>query len=296
MRAGARARAPAAIAVGAAPGEVTVAANGVRLLVQASDAALLALVRDALPTGAVLRAGGGQAHVSYRIARSAADATGDGALRVVIHDPSAARPTYRRVPDDAALAALLADDLEFRIALHAPEHLFVHAAAVARRGRAVSLPGRSRAGKSTLAAALVQAGAEYMSDEFTVLTADGLVRPYPRPLHLRAADGSAGRQVDPLSIGTVRTAAAPLALVALTSYRRGAQWRAHTMSRGETALALFRHAVAARRRPAAALERIARATTRGEVMGVRGARGDATEMAAWVLDWLDRSVAETWAS
>jgi hypothetical protein len=40
------------------------------------------------------------------------------------------------------------------------------------------LPGKSFAGKTTLVAALVRAGAEYWSDEYAVLDANGDVHPY----------------------------------------------------------------------------------------------------------------------
>ena len=74
------------------------------------------------------------------------------------------------------------------IALHAPNHVFVHAGVVGVEDRAIVLPGRSFAGKTTLVAALVKAGAEYWSDEYAVLDADGLVHPYPKPLSVRIND------------------------------------------------------------------------------------------------------------
>jgi hypothetical protein len=64
------------------------------------------------------------------------------------------------------------------IALHAPEHVFVQAGVVGVGERAMVLPGKSFAGKTTLVAALVRAGAEYWSDEYAVLDANGDVHPY----------------------------------------------------------------------------------------------------------------------
>ena len=59
------------------------------------------------------------------------------------------------------------------------ERVFVHAGVVGWKGHAIVIPGRSRSGKTTLVAELVKAGAEYYSDEFAVLDAEGRVHPFP---------------------------------------------------------------------------------------------------------------------
>ena len=75
------------------------------------------------------------------------------------------------------------------IAANTRDWIFVHAGAVACGGRAVVLPGESFSGKTTLVAALVQAGASYYSDEYAVLDADGRVHPYARRLSIRSDGG-----------------------------------------------------------------------------------------------------------
>lgn len=84
-----------------------------------------------------------------------------------------------------AMARALAWDLNVT-ALAAPtDRTHVHAAVVARDGRAMILPGVSGAGKSTLALTLAASGWEYFSDEVAALDADELlVHPYPRPIAL----------------------------------------------------------------------------------------------------------------
>lgn len=65
--------------------------------------------------------------------------------------------------------------------------LALHAGVVARAGRALVLPGPSGHGKSTLVAALLRAGWDYVSDESLCLRwDDGAVVAYPRPLGLSA--------------------------------------------------------------------------------------------------------------
>lgn len=64
--------------------------------------------------------------------------------------------------------------------------LAVHAAAVARGGRAVVLSGPGGTGKTTLALALAARGFEILSDELAVLDPAGrLVFPYRRNVHVR---------------------------------------------------------------------------------------------------------------
>ena len=54
-------------------------------------------------------------------------------------------------------------------ALHTPDRLLLHAGAVERDGRVVALTGISGQGKTTLTAALVQAGYGYVTDELVAI-------------------------------------------------------------------------------------------------------------------------------
>lgn len=71
------------------------------------------------------------------------------------------------------------------IASAVADHVVLHAAAVAREGRALVLPAAMEAGKTTLTAGLIDRGWAYLSDEAAVLTLDGRqVRGYPKPLSI----------------------------------------------------------------------------------------------------------------
>jgi len=64
--------------------------------------------------------------------------------------------------------------------------LLLHAAAAEHNGDVVLFPGPQGSGKSTLVAALVQAGFRYVSDEIAAIDPDaGVVDPYPKPISLR---------------------------------------------------------------------------------------------------------------
>ena len=61
----------------------------------------------------------------------------------------------------------------------------MHAGAIEWRDRVVLLPGVSNAGKSTLVAGLVRAGARYLTDEAACLDHETLVvRPFPKAIAL----------------------------------------------------------------------------------------------------------------
>ena len=82
--------------------------------------------------------------------------------------------------------AVLERAIEYDLAYWADdEFIFVHAGAVKFNGKAIVLPGKSGAGKSTLVKKLVDAGAEYYSDDMAIFNSKGFVLPYPSPISLR---------------------------------------------------------------------------------------------------------------
>lgn len=261
---------------------IHVTCHGAVIALQAWDERLLHRVRALLPVRvAVVGACPADVEYDWTVTRGA---DGDALHRVVareLRSPDADLVADTR--DEHEAAARLADDLEFRMAVHARERLVVHAAAVAWQGRVVLVPGRSFSGKSTLAAALLRAGATYLSDEWAVLGDDGLVHPFPRPLRLRDQRGAPLHRVPAPRLGApVAASALPASLVVWTTYEAGAPWRPRRMSAGQTALALLDNAPAARRAPADALRIIARVLDAG-VVGLRCARGDADETARHIL-------------
>jgi hypothetical protein len=175
-------------------------------------------------------------------------------------------------------------DLQRTLAHRADGLVFVHAGVVAWRGRALVLPGRSRSGKSELVAALVRAGADYLSDEFAVFDRDGRVHPYARPIALRRPDGA--RRVSPETLGG-RAAGRPLrpGLIAFLRYAAGSRGRTRRLSSGQTVLGLLRHSVAARRR--LPLVRSVLVPIASAVSAVSGVRGEADAQAVALLRALE---------
>jgi hypothetical protein len=203
--------------------------------------------------------------------------TDDGLLRVVCDEKPIAGPFDLRL----ALGILDAE-LRMYIALHAPDHVFVHAGVVGVEDHAIVLPGRSFAGKTTLVAALVKAGAEYWSDEYAVLDADGLVHPYPKRLSVRINDT---RETDEQPVeslgGRAGEGPLPVGVIAFTSYHPGAAWALRPCTAGEGAVKLLEHSIAARSRPEQVLTAVRRAATNALVL--EGDRGDADQAAGALL-------------
>src|SRR5918994_2119193 len=155
---------------------LTFTSYGVRVGVRTNDPSVLDRVRAAwLP--------GSRAARHRRVDRLFS-------LTVGCHDPARnlrrfhllyaeSQQLARSLELDDVMAAL-ETDLQLHVAEFAPRRVFVHAGVVGWRGRAILLPGASHAGKSTLVAALLRAGATYYSDEYAVLDLSGRVHPYAR--------------------------------------------------------------------------------------------------------------------
>jgi hypothetical protein len=185
----------------------------------------------------------------------------------------------RSLEIDEVLCAL-ESDVQLYVAAGARRRLFVHAGVVGWRGRAIVMPGQSMSGKSTLVAALLEAGATYYSDEYAVFDDRGRVHPYPKALSLRDGSGAGrlkapspelGRGAEPL----------PLGLVAVTRYHAGARWRPLPLSPGRAGIELLAHTVAARRQPARTLSVLSRALA--DSVALKGARGEAADVADAVI-------------
>ena len=178
-----------------------------------------------------------------------------------------------------AAADLVVDDVERALARSIDGRILVHAGAVRWRGRAILLPGRSGSGKSELVAALVRAGADYLSDEFAVLDRNGEVQPYRRPISLRRPSGTTRVAVETPEDRSA-SEPAPVGSIAFLRYRPGASWRPRRVSPGSALLGLLRNTLSCGWRLDEAhriLRRVIAAPT------LIGQRGDAEEAAELLL-------------
>jgi hypothetical protein len=240
------------------------------LAVDAPDLTTLRAIIGGLPTGwSVVPDEAGSDEVSWRFA-VLNDANG---YRVIQSDG------YEQVCGDLDLAVwLLRTQMRRYVGHHSESLVFVHAGVVAYQGRAILLPGRSFAGKSTLVVALVRAGADYYSDEFAMLDEAGRVAKYLEPIQLR---GPHGPEVLTLDFDTPQDPL-PVGLVAVTTYTAGAEWSPRRLSTGQGVLAMMEHAAPARDKPAKTLSILRLALANAEIL--QGERGEAEETARALLE------------
>lgn len=79
----------------------------------------------------------------------------------------------------------LAKRMDYYLGAYARNCAFLHSGIVFHAGRAILIPGLSHAGKSTLTAALVRAGAHYVSDDIAVIDRTGQAYFLHRKINLR---------------------------------------------------------------------------------------------------------------
>jgi hypothetical protein len=196
-------------------------------------------------------------------------------------------PSFEHASLDVAVGMLDAQIRAF-VAENAPNLIFVHAGAVAVDGRAMVIPGPSFSGKSTLVAALVEAGAAYYSDEYAVLDADGRLHPYARPISIRTTSNGASEERKVGEHGGIEgRRPADVAVVLLTRYRPGAVWRPTRKSTGEGVLSVLANTVPARARPQESLRALSSAIRSAIVL--EGDRGETSDIVTQLLSTLSEA-------
>jgi hypothetical protein len=266
------------------PAGITIQAYGLRVGVRTNDPEILGRVADALPPG-------------WEPARSPI-VDFIYSLRVGKPDPSGrtrqfhllyfgAHNIARTMDLDDALG-VLEECLQLNTAVFAKDRVLVHAGVVGWNGKAIILPGYSRAGKSTLVAELLRLGASYYSDEYAALDDAGLVYPYARRLSLRQEGGlpSVRRFAEDLGAET-GAEPLPVAVVAATKYREGAAWRPRRITPGQAAWELMDCTLSAQYQPEAAVHAVGRAAAGAACW--KGFRGEAGETARWLLEEAERA-------
>jgi hypothetical protein len=248
-------------------------AFGVPFRLNADSDDLLVRMRRCVPFGAQVGVAPGRTARDFKMV-SGREA---GTYRLFVED--------ERVAEGATLEFILeqlAGDLMVYVANHAIDRIFVHAGVVGWQGHALVLPGISFAGKTTLVAELVRAGANYFSDEYAVLDERGWVHPYPRDLQMREVDGAEQRSVRVEQLdGSAGAVCLPISQVVFTEYVEGALWNPQQVSPGLAALEMMRHAIPVQRTPARVMSTLAKVMETATAS--RSERGEASETARLLL-------------
>jgi hypothetical protein len=178
---------------------------------------------------------------------------------------------------------VLENRLRFYVASWSQRRIFVHAGAVAWRGKAVLILGRAGSGRTSLLSELVKSGARYYSDEYAVIDGGARLHPFPGPLSVRHEDGSGRSKVPVEDLGGRQgIRPIPIGLVLVASYKPGSRWRPRRLSPGKGMLELLSVTIPARSETANALGKFQRLVLQAPVL--RGNRGDAHETARLILD------------
>jgi hypothetical protein len=172
------------------------------------------------------------------------------------------------------------------VGMRAPDRIFIHGGAVGFLDRMIIMPGEALTGKSTLAGALVRAGASYYSDEFVVFDEMGRVHPYATELS-GITGAQPGSNNDRDRGGLVGGEPLPVGAIVLTSYRPGAGWSPRRISAAEGLLAVMGLIVPAHERPEEAMHTVRRAFDTAPLV-VAGDRGEADEVAPALLAEVER--------
>jgi hypothetical protein len=261
---------------------ISVSCYGVRLGIRVRDASLLPELLARLPPGWKERESPFVDHV-YSVLEGASSAR-IKRYNILYRD----HVMKARSNDYGEVLAGLGKHAQLDVAALTTQRVFVHAGVVGWKGRAIVIPGRSYSGKTSMVAALIDAGATYYSDEYAVFDAAGRVHPYPVALNLRQGEDGPTRSVPAADLGaTLGSRPLPVGLVLVSRYKEGRSWRPREMTPGRGLLALLRHTVPVRHRPADSLATLGRVAARAQALSSE--RGEATETAAAVLDHLERS-------
>lgn len=189
--------------------------------------------------------------------------------------------TIARSDEETTIFERLESDSSLFVAEMSSQRVFVHAGVVGWNGKAILIPGRSHAGKSTLTAALVRAGASYYSDEFAVIGRNGLAYPYARPLQLRPERGARQLRIPVAVLGGAQGyVPLPVGLILLCQFKPGLAWKPRHLSPGEALLGILGNTVSAQRAPAAAMRALKPIVSSG--FAVKGTRGNVSEVVDWV--------------
>lgn len=167
--------------------------------------------------------------------------------------------TTRTTESQGDMAEWLVGRTGFHLADKSQGGVLFHAAAVYKDGRALILPGRTGAGKTTLTCWLLSHGYGYMSDEFAFLPSGELcLTAFPRPLNIKntsleylgapfrkmdremVLEAVTSRLVAPESLTSQKILSqARLKLILFPTFQSGADYRLERMDPAGAGLALM---------------------------------------------------------
>ncbi len=259
---------------------VTFVNHGARVRLEANASGALERATRVLPIGSRIEPSHAPDAV-FSLSVAAGIATADTPHR--LYQDSA---LVQSSSDLEPLLQRLESELHFAVASNARSSLFVHAGVVGWQDHAILLPGPSMSGKSSLVAALLRAGADYYSDEYAIIDAQGHVHPYARPLRLRGPEVDREAARPQSHVGRVGTRPVPASLIVSTHYSPGEHFEPAECGPSRGLMILIANTVVICERPRFALDHLMPVAHGATTL--EGVRGDADEAAVWLLGYRDR--------
>jgi hypothetical protein len=191
--------------------------------------------------------------------------------------------------DRENLIDFLDSHLRTTVAKFAIDKVFLHAGVVGWKGKAIVIPGKSFAGKTTLVAELVKRGAEYYSDEYAVFDKDGFVYPFPKKLSIRGIIDDFTQvdfAVEELN-GKPGVKPLPVGIMLITEYEKGRNQRQRIIaqSKGRGMLDIMGHSFALKQNPQKVLLFLNKALNCGMILKTK--RGEAKEFVDFFIKYIE---------
>lgn len=180
------------------------------------------------------------------------------------------------------LLCVLEDTVHDLVSSVSMRRAFLRAGAVAWKGRALLLVGEEPLERSTLVLALVESGAEFLSDRFALLTRSGRVEAYPAPLQFKR--GGNFTRIPACELGwRPRKRSLPVGLVISCAYAPRGPLRPRRLLGGKALMELAPHMVSTVHNPRLTLPALCELS---QVPVYRTRRGEAGEVAPRILQLL----------
>lgn len=180
--------------------------------------------------------------------------------------------------------------LRIKVSQFAKNWVFVHAGVVSWGRKAILIPGNSGSGKTTLVAECVKHGALYFSDEYAVLSPDGLVHPFARALSITNGGRKWSEDGIPVETFGGRAATGPVEIgaVVLTRYGPGAKWQPERLTPGNGIIEVIPHTIPMTIDADFSLQVLKSAISRAIIL--KGVRGEASDLAETLLSFSNKEL------
>lgn len=185
---------------------------------------------------------------------------------------------------------LIVSKIRATVAEFSSEYVFLHAGVVSWKGKAIIIPGKSRAGKTTLVSELIKRNCDYLSDEFAVIDKNGFVYPFPKKLSVRGIIDE-HRQLD-INIeeygGIASEKPVPAGFILVTEYlnQKKRKPKIKINSSGEGVMSAVSNSISVRQNPKFVLEVLSKVANQAVVLETK--RGEAAEFVEYFLDFIEK--------